>query len=281
MKIFKIATKFAATLRKADDEENVLENLRPNDVLTVYHGTGMSQLYYLINGFDANEIKPRYYGGPRHAGIFVSPTVDLAERFAHYGEIIMELEVRAKNLHGTDYSGNIGRDSDPHGRESSQSLIDYSKERYPNSFRPYLTYTMSQSNEPQALLRGLVGPHQIRRIRYKKYKEEPIWYSRSEFLELGFETVPAKDAPGGRSRELEDLGYDQSYPNYSNEDFISMVSKKFDVEEEKVRDLLLRYKHRGREFLEDLLRRGDIGETAAKNYSERFSALKDLYLKLG
>jgi len=81
--------------------------------------------------------------------------------------------------------GDIGReqDMDAATREWIQGL-------YPNSFRPYLSMTMLQDPEPQGLLRGLVKPNQILRVRYKTYGEEPVWYTRKEFLNLGLETTP-------------------------------------------------------------------------------------------
>lgn len=281
-KISKLASQFQrltqiekVLIKNSIEKENSLKNLRPNNILMVYHGTSLSQLYHMINGFDANEVKPRQYGGPRHAGLFVSPSIELADRFAHYGEIIMELEVFAKNLHGVDYSGNIGRKNDSFGQEQSQSIIEYAKELYPNSFRPYLTYTLTQSNEPQALLCGLVGPKQIKRIRYKRFKEEPVWYTRSEFLQLRLKVIPAKDAPYGQKKEFDDIGYDLSYPNYSNDELVSLVALKLDLDLVKARALLNRYKSRGREHLEDILRRVEIGETAAKRYSERYAFLQE------
>ena len=273
MKIFEIAANFEFILKYAARKEVKLDSLRPDDILTVYHGTSLSQLFHMINGFDANEIKPRLYGGPRHAGVFVSPSIDLADRFAPYG-IVIELAVMARNLHGTDYSGNIGRSVDPHGKETSKSIIEYAKEQYPNSFRPYLTYTLLQSNEPQALLRGLIGPNQIKKIRYGKYREEPVWYSRSEFLELGLDIIPAKDAPYGQSKKFNDIGQDLSYPNYSNDELISLLSTMLEIDNEQTKNLLIRYVNRidGKYHVADLLNRLGIGITAAKNYAENLSA---------
>ena len=83
-------------------------DLSENDRLVVYHGTSLSEVPSLINGFDATRLKYRLYGGPKHRGLFVTPDFKTAERFAPYGEVILELVVRAKNLHGTDYSGHAG-----------------------------------------------------------------------------------------------------------------------------------------------------------------------------
>ena len=133
-----------------------VKNLNKNDFLVVYHGTREQHVPDLINGFDATSVKSRDYGGPQHAGLFVTPSIYVADRFASRGEIVLELKVRAANLHGTDWSGRTGR---MQGADKG--------EIYPNSFRPYLSMTLLQEHEPQALLIGLVSPKQILRVRHK------------------------------------------------------------------------------------------------------------------
>ena len=58
-------------------------NLRPDDRLTLYHGTSLSESSHLLNGFDATTIKSRQYGGlggppserayPRHQAVLLPP----------------------------------------------------------------------------------------------------------------------------------------------------------------------------------------------------------------
>jgi hypothetical protein len=269
-------------------EEMDVNNVRPNDIITVFHGTSLADCYEMINGFDANKIMPRLYNGPRHAGIFVSPTEEVANKFASYGEIILEIDVRAKFLHGVDYSGNIGRKSDPHAHSvdwhnaEMEARSEMAGKKFPDSFRPHLSLTWTQGNEPQALLRGLVSPRQIRRVRHKEYGNDPVWYSREEFLKLGLKVVPRKDQPYGSERGLSDVGYDLSKPNYSDEEFTDMVAKINNVPPEKVTEMIsfysqLRRDHpdRSNMLLEEFSRSG-VGETASKIYSERYAALKML-----
>lgn len=247
---------------KASISKNKLENLKPNDILKVYHGTSLQQAYFLVNGFDANTTHSRLYGGPRHSGLFISPNIELAERFSHYGEIILEILVRAKNLHGVDYSGNIGRVQD-----MNQTTKNWIRNSYPNSFRPYLSMTMLQKNEPQALLRGLIKPNQILRIRYKKYRERPIWYSRKEFLNLNLKTVPGGGY--GSEKEIKDLKVDLSYPKYSIEEFISHISRLSKKPENRVRHYLKLITKKGYEPTLNFIQRFGFGITASKMLTQK------------
>jgi hypothetical protein len=147
--------------------------------------------------------------------LFVAPDFKTARNF---GNPVLEMVVRAKNLHGTDYGGVTGR-QDPRREEIW-------KDMYPDSFRPYLSLTLLQSNEPQALLLGLVAPRQIKRVWY-----DGDWYSRKEFLDLGL-------GYGMRGqRTMRDLGFDRSYPNYDYDEFIdamALYAKRAPSEVEKV-----------------------------------------------
>lgn len=196
-------------LREASD----LRRLKPGDVLTVYHGTRLSQMSDMINGFDATKVKGRNFGGPRHKGVFVSPDANAARAFASYGPVVLEIKVRAKYLHGTDYSGVTGRE-DPRREEIW-------KDKFPDSFRPYLSQTLTQGHEPQALLKGLVSPRQITRVWYaKSLSDKGKWYSRKEFLALGLDPSPNQY---DRHPVLRDRGFDKSHPNYSYGQFIEAM----------------------------------------------------------
>ena len=245
-----------------------LDALKPNDRLTVYHGTRLAEIFDLINGFDANKVHYRHYGGPRHAGLFVSPSEDLAERFSDRGEVILEIQTLAKNLHGTDFSGNIGREQ--HLNEKTQTWL---REEYPDSFRPYLSMTMLQSSEPQALLRGLVSPHQIKRVRYKEPGGSPKWYSRKEFLDLGLEMIPARDQPYGRKRKIRDLKYDLSYPGYSVDEFFSAAAGVAEESKERVirtfKMLWEADQERGDDTMGEFLEQLGFEPTAVKAYRKK------------
>ena len=268
------------------------KNVRPNDIITVYHGTSLADCYEMINGFDANKVKARLYGGPKHAGIFVAPNEEEAGKFAHYGEIILEIDVRAKFLHGVDYSGNIGRSSDPHvdniewHEQEMEARNDFAKSKFPDSFRPTLSKTWTQKNEPQALLRGLVSPNQIKRVRYKEYGKDPIWYSREDFIKLGAEVIPRSKQPYGDERKFRDIGYDLSSTSHSDADFTNMMAKSLDASPEKVEKMInfysdLRRRNPDRsDSLLDLFDRAGIGDTASRAYSKKYSSKRNRLLEL-
>jgi hypothetical protein len=247
---------------RASTSKQKLDSLKPNDVLVVYHGTGLQDTYHLINGFDANTEHSRLFGGPRHKGLFITPDLPTAEKFAHYGEIILEIMVRAKNLHGVDYSGRIGReqDMDPKTRE-------WIRGKHPNSFRPYLSMTMLQKPEPQGLLRGLVKPNQILRVRYKEHGEEPVWHTRKEFLDLGLETVPG----GGRgpTKKVQDVGVDLSYPGYSVEEIFTHITTLSRRPKDRVIRVLESSARKGLDFTIDMIMRFGFGTTAARAMAQR------------
>ena len=221
-------------------ENPAWDALQPDDKVIVYHGTSLSRVSEFINGFDATRVVYRHYGGPKHAGVFVTPAVDVAARFANYGEIVLELSVRAKNLHGVDYSGNIGR------KQDMQAWVEEGlKKKYPRSFRPHLSDTMSQTVEPQALLLGLVRPSQILRVRYKKHGQEPVWYSRQEFLSLGLTTTGLQ--PYGQAKPVRDVAWDLSSPRYSFDEYLALLAELLDVSEERARTSVQRMLTYGRE----------------------------------
>jgi len=263
------ATRVVRRYLKASISEQKIKNLRPNDILIVYHGTGLQDSYSLLNGFDANTEHSRLYGGPKHKGLFITSNLSVAERFSHRGEIILEIIVQAKNLHGVDFSGRIGREQD-----MNLSTKKWIQDNYPNSFRPYLSMTMLQTPEPQALLRGLVRPRQILRVRYKAYGKEPVWYTRKEFLSLGLETVPGGGY--GSQKKVEDFGVDLSYPGYSVEEIITNLSLLTKYPKERIfKTLEHRAKVFGHDQMTEFLMRFGFGVTAsramAKKILDRFS----------
>lgn len=133
--------------------------LRPDDVLTVYHGTPAFRIPDLINGFDSTMPQYRSQGsmdnGPKqgYSGLYVTPDQQTARGFG--GGAVIEIVTKAKFLHGTNWEGQTGRES---GRDREL------KDEFPDSFRPYLSKTISQEREPQALLKGIVKPDHITRI---------------------------------------------------------------------------------------------------------------------
>lgn len=191
-------------VRLAED----LAKLKKNDWITVYHGTPLFRLPMLINGFDATQAHRRDYSSGKHPGLFVTPDMKTAKSFG--GGAVIELRVRAKNVHGTDYGGNIGREQEQRGSDH-----DWIRKKHPESFRPYLTYTMNQSAEPQGLLRGIVKPSQIRRVWIRRGES---WdeFTREEFLER----KEIFNVQHGREERFQDAGIDLSSPKLKLKPFL-------------------------------------------------------------
>lgn len=245
-----------------------LKNLQAEDRLVMYHGTRVAEVFDLINGFDATQVKYRHYGGPRHAGLFVSPSFEVAERFSSYGELVLELVVRAKNLHGVDYSGNIGRK-----QEMSERTRKSMGELYPNSFRPYLSMTLTQSSEPQALLVGLVSPAQIKRVWFNPYgKGDGKWHTRSEFLSLGISEIPSKNAPYGAKQTVHDTAVDMATTRLTDEQLLKVLTRELGSEEQLRRIFPVMLK-RDPESVIQILTDAGFGPRAAQAHAKRLERM--------
>ncbi len=238
-----------------------LKDLKPQERITVYHGTQLKYAQMMVNGFDANKVMHRTYtsDGRRHAGLFVSPSLSVAQHFSSGGQVVLEIQVQAKNLHGTNYGGTIGRH-----QGVPESTRDWIREKYPDSFRPYLSMTMLQPVEPQGLLLGLVKPSQIKRVWYKG-----TWYSRKEFLNLGVEV----HNPYGRGKPLKDLGYDLSYPGYKLSELPEIIAAAADVSLSRAQRTLERYSKlplaRREEAISKMLSSIGFGPTAIRSYTKK------------
>ena len=229
-----------------DAQRQQMKVLKPDDRVTVFHGAPLFRLPQLINGFDSTQQHKRDYRGGAHRGLFITLDWELAKRFG--GGAILELEVKAKNIHGTDFSGNIGRE-----QEMNSKTKDFIKGEHPESFRPYLNYTMLQKGEPQGLLVGIVGPNQIKRL---WVREENDWkeYTREEYLKK--ESV--YNAEFGKEKRFKDAGIDLSSPKIKLDEFLKAyaVANNLAGEEDSLKQYLLRYARRD---LDDLrIRLGDM-----------------------
>jgi hypothetical protein len=238
-----------------------IAKVQARDWLHVFHGTRLSVAPQLLNGFDANRIKKRHYNGPRHAGLFVSANLELARSFSDYGLFVLALRVQAKHLHGTDYSGNI--DTPAEGREW--------RFKYPDSFRPGLSYSMLRDHEPQGLLRGLVRPRQITGVWYSTSSAPDAgrWYTRKEFLKLNLTVAP--EGQYGSKYKIRELGYDLSNPGYSLPEFMAAFASAIEVEPAEVTPVVQRHwamagRFGGEDWIEEQLDSAGFGPTATKAF---------------
>ena len=221
------------------------ENLRKTDRHTVYHGTRLQDIPHFINGFDATQIKARFYNTRPHKGVFVSPDLRIAKRF---GDVILELDIPARFLHGRDWAG---KPLHPKKQEEAEKM-------FPDSFRPSLSWMM-ESPESQALLLGVVSPRQIRRVFY-----DGKWYSRKDFLALDLESW------GAHRRPMRDLGVDISDPSLSWEDFIEATAILLKAPPARVQKGFDRWVEQGKspDWVEKHLSMWE--PIAARRYAERF-----------
>jgi hypothetical protein len=174
--------------------------------------------------------------------------------------------VRSNNLHGTDYSGNIGRADDPHTREASKRLIAQNileaEKIYPHSFRPYLTRSLLQRYEPQALYRGLVSPDMILRVKYR-YNEQG-WMTRKQFIAY------YKD-------QAKDMDFDLSSTRHTADEYIAYMASELGGRRGDKKTIIetlhnvLQWEEEGRgySFSEEVGRFG-IGEAASASFRKKF-----------
>lgn len=230
---------YVRIMLEAVTQVDVIERIQPEDTLLVYHGTGASYLP-MVHGIDATREHSRSYGGPHHEGIFVTTDVNVADRFASYGKIIFEIEVKAKNLYGTDWSGNT---ADKQMDSGSRDPNEIWRDKYPESFRPYLTASLSSDgNEPQALLVGVVRPDDIKRVRWKDK-----WYSREELLNMQPEyNKPYEKTP----TKLERMSFDPTDDSITLNEFFVLVAEMFGGKnQDEVTAYIQRLAQRGYEYL--------------------------------
>lgn len=234
-----------------------IETADPNDIITVYHGTPKMRIPDLINGFDATQVVPRDYGGGAHRGLFVTPDPEVAKNFG--GGAVFELKVPAKFIHGTDWGGLTGRDIK---REKGKGALDWVKDKFPNSFRPWMSYTMlSSGTEPQGILIGTVKPSQITRIwvrdlKSNKWKE----YTRKEYLDTKDYYNVRRVLDKNKYEYIHDAGIHLANPKLKLEDFTKALADfEGGYEAERYIDLFIKSYERDPDRLIEMLKSIEIG----------------------
>lgn len=138
------------------------ENLQPNTMLTLFHGTdATAAAKFLKYGLDGTKVVSRTHNQGNERGIYVTPDQKTARDF---GDIIFEFRAPAKLLFPTARwgLGSVGR--------KTQYARDNAAERYPKSFRPIVSIQMNDTVEPQAMLIGYVPVRNI----------TAVWFSKPE-----------------------------------------------------------------------------------------------------
>jgi len=157
--------------------EGYTENaeLQPDSRIKVYHGTTEKGVKELFKGgvIDATKVIPRLYnqginakGEHTERGLYVTDDIEVAKRF---GNTIIEFTALGKNLYPP--STFLGLDRDGRQHEGMLKLVN---EEYPNSFRPYTSYSMNEDSEPQAVFIGTLPVSSIDNIYQKTKGDGPL-----------------------------------------------------------------------------------------------------------
>lgn len=199
-----------------------IDTLKRNDTVVVYHGTIDKYLLDFLNGMDTTRQQRRVYGGPTHAGLFVSPTFKDAKRFGST-RLVIEFETKVRNLHGTDWNGRTRREAERAGEDMS-----YWDGLYPDSFDGWLSNSLRlDGGEPQALHKGLIRPGDILRVYWNGE-----WYTPEEM-----EGMTVNVGYGG-DKEIRILGVDLSDPKLSVDDLVVALERLHDIRQARWRKVL-------------------------------------------
>jgi hypothetical protein len=231
--------------------------LKRNQKVIMYHATSLTDAIKMINGFDTNRlVRSKYHPqGYSYRGLYVAPIP-----IRSFGYVVFKLALRTNNLHGTSWSANIGRPSDPtYDAESAAYNQKRSEQMYPNSFRPYLSYTLLRSTEPQALYRGIVSPDMILGVEVGR---NGVWLTREEFMQ---------------EYDVEEFfeGFDPNSPNYTVDEYLDYIGggKR---ERQRIIDTIhrmMRYDRdpeRRNDNVDRLMNQLDFGVSAQRSFLRKF-----------
>lgn len=144
-----------------DEDPN---NIKPNTLITLYHGTEKATLdSALKEGIDVRfSPKSRQYYGTDvdRWGIYATPYAPTAHSFGGY---ILEIAVPAIHL---EQPGVLRG-----GEESFAKEDEAWRKFYPNSFRPSLSSSLAIKGESQAIVKTKVMPNMIRSVTYWNGKD--------------------------------------------------------------------------------------------------------------
>ena len=141
----------------------VTDALKPDTVLTVYHGTNGNGLKdMLVAGIDATKVHSRSYNQGRERGLYITDDIKTARKFGNW---IVEFECKGKDLFPTATFGAS------RGIRNHKGMIKHVEEQYPNSFRKFTSYMLRDTIEPQAMFIGYIPLKSIKAIHYFDYDE--------------------------------------------------------------------------------------------------------------
>lgn len=187
------------------------EHLQPTETIAVFHGTTLSTaLEFLSRGIDATKVVGRYHNQGAERGLYVTPDSRTAFDFGH---VVLEFTVKASDLYPTARWGlGTGRKTDI-ARTMAQ-------DKYPNSFRPLVSWQLNESVEPQAMFIGFAPAASITRV-YAMRDGQLTSVSPEDFLQ----------AAGGRKRA-------QFSGTESPSEILQKVAEYAGSSEEEIRSIL-------------------------------------------
>ncbi len=229
-----------------------LQQMRKNDFVRVFHATGIdshdsaSGPQNMVFGIDATGQQSSHYhpsaaGGHQYRGLYVGPT---KRSVGQFGRLVFEFVVRVRNLHATDWSGNISRQWEKGEAGTWQGNdLRYLKQKcdaeYPDSFDPLLSGALDTSardscgnlirgHEPQALFVGIAPAADIVRVHYIDKSFTPQEFIDQHGSDLGWSEKTELDPKSTR---------------LSWEDYESIVRERFGEKDmQQVASTLFRYR---------------------------------------
>jgi len=151
-----------------------IKKLQPNTVLSLFHGSTEENIYnFCVNGVDAKKSVHRLYphqvGGKRVTrGLYVTPDIETA---FHFGQVVIKFKAMGKDLYPM------------YGQRTKLKGDDMMKKKYPDSFRPEVSYDMlerGKGQESQALFLGFISPRQIEKVYIIDGSKK---FNRKEYIE--------------------------------------------------------------------------------------------------
>lgn len=128
--------------------------LKPDSVVRVFHGTQNMETgirAFLKSGIDGTKVVGRSYNQGAERGLYIAPNQRTARDF---GGVVLEFDVKAKDLYPTARWG-LGAG---HRQKQTQEMA---AERFPDSFRPLVSWQLTEKQEPQAMFIGFVPASKI------------------------------------------------------------------------------------------------------------------------
>lgn len=166
-----------------NNQEDEIANLQPDSVISVYHGTSHKDAAkFAWQGIDGRMRTHRLYphfigvGSQRqmvNRGLFVTANINTALSF---GRIIVEFLAKGEDLYYQFPSP-----------DSIRKARQWTQKKYPNSFRPEVSYHLLEpSTEPQALFRGLVPTNDVIQFHSSDYDKQGKYHQpmRNKVVEV-------------------------------------------------------------------------------------------------